>query len=168
MTAQMLLPMPTDTLWVEVRDGDPRALELHKRHYSHRHYKDGRADDLSNGNRWLICGPGQKAVLLHLNDDGEADALFTWVRHKSRWADGRIILECSAFRNESTLRASTMIAAARQVAAVRWPDETEYYTSVNPAKVASEVAGYCFIRDKWKRCGVTKSGLIMYKRKVKP
>ena len=48
--------------WYQVRDGNPLALAMYERHYSCYKYADGRG-------RKLFCGPGQKMVLLTINND---------------------------------------------------------------------------------------------------
>lgn len=60
--------------WQIVRDGDPRASFLYKRHYSCYQYRDDRRHNTSNPQRHLIMGPGHKLVLLGI--DGLA--LFGW------------------------------------------------------------------------------------------
>lgn len=51
--------------WIESKDGDPAGMCLYKRHYSARHYTDGRKHD-------LFAGPGEKMVLI----TPELNALF--------------------------------------------------------------------------------------------
>lgn len=97
----------------------------------------------------LFVGPGQKLVMLTEN----ADALFVWRKFES--GDGQKGVNCSVFRNESAVKASLLILEAEQVAWARWPGE-RLFTYVNPRKLASEIAGYCFRRARWKSCGITK------------
>ena len=64
-----LLPFPDleETLWVQIRDGDPEARALFDRHYSRRHYKDGRKPK-------KFIGPGEYICLV----TASYDALFVW------------------------------------------------------------------------------------------
>lgn len=128
--------------WRECRDGDEAARAIFRRHYSYRPYADGR-------DPMLFVGPGQKLVMLTEN----ADALFVWRKFES--GDGQKGVNCSVFRNESAVKASLLILEAEQVAWARWPGE-RLFTYVNPRKLASEIAGYCFRRARWKSCGITK------------
>lgn len=124
--------------WVPVRDGDPDALALYERHYSARRYRDGRM-------RRLFVGPGEKIVLV----TPALDALFVWRRFRSmdQLAVG---VNCAVFRNEGRVRSSDMIRSAERFARERWPGE-DFYTYVDPDKVASTNPGYCFIRAGWTR-----------------
>jgi hypothetical protein len=64
---QLRLPLTNNKHWIEIKDGDPDAFQLYYRHYSARHYKDGRTHK-------LFVGPGYKLVLI----TPECDALFVW------------------------------------------------------------------------------------------
>jgi hypothetical protein len=44
-----------------------------------------------------------------------------------------------------------------------WPD-LRHYTYVNSQKVASKNPGFCFLKAGWRRCGVTKGGLLVLER----
>ena len=60
---------------IAVRDGDPRALALFRRHYSYRSTRDQLTFIPSiERNRNLICGPGEKLILLTPDNR----ALFVW------------------------------------------------------------------------------------------
>lgn len=134
--------------WTEVRDANPSALEIFKRHYSRRRYRDGR-------NPLHFVGPGEKLVLLTEN----ADALFVW--RKFRSMDSQTGVNCAVFRNESPAIASDLIVAAMACADRRWPGE-RLYTYVNARKISSSNPGYCFLMAGWRKCGWTsKSGLLI-------
>ena len=80
--------------WLAVKDGDPRAAALYKRHYSCYHYADRRRSDPSYRNRNLIVGPGQKMVLL----TADCKALFAWRKFKDDSKQHGV--NCAVFRNE--------------------------------------------------------------------
>jgi hypothetical protein len=134
-------------LWYTVRDGNPIALELYLRHYSCRHYKDGRE-------RKLFCGPGEKLILLSMNNT----ALFVWRKFIND--GGQEGVNCAVFRNEGEIKSSELILEAVKIALRRWPQE-RFYTYVNPKKVRSSNPGYCFIAAGWKKVGKSKGGLII-------
>lgn len=131
-----------DGYWIPVSDGDRRALALFKRHYSYREYRDKRE-------RTLFVGPGEKMVLMTFN----CDALFIWRKFIS--GDGQHGINCSLFRNESSIQSSVLIQEAVQLAWQRWPD-ARLYTYVNPTAIKSTNPGYCFKIAGWKKCGITK------------
>ena len=60
-----------DGYWIGIHDGDLRALDIFKRHYSYRH----RANGKRRGNNTFV-GQGEKMVLLTATND----ALFVWRR----------------------------------------------------------------------------------------
>lgn len=132
-------------IWVIVKDGDPRARALYERHYSCRHYKDGRKPK-------LFVGPGEKIVLM----TPEADALLVW--RKFRSMDNQRGVNCAVFRNESGHLSSELIRQAMAIAWQRWPGE-RLYTYVNPREIKSVNPGYCFKAVGWRFCGLTKKGL---------
>jgi hypothetical protein len=133
--------------WVEARDGDVLGLAMYRRHYSCHRYRDGRDPA-------LFVGPGEKTVLLH----ADGSALFVWRKFIS--GDGQEGVNCAVFRNEGDTLSSVLILEAHGIAWERWPGE-RLYTYVNPRKVQSANPGYCFIRAGWRRCGVTKGGLLV-------
>jgi hypothetical protein len=147
-----------DGLWLTAADADPRAVALYRRHYSfqlaQRKAKRGRAKSFA------FIGPGEKMVLL----TRDCDALFAWLRPLVERKDGQQGVCCTVFRNESALRASDLIREADDLAWARWPSEQRHFTFVHPGEVASEVPGYCFRRAGWKRCGVSKAGLLIFER----
>ena len=138
--------------WRLAKDGDPIGLTIHRRHYSHRNYKDGRDPA-------LFVGPGEKLVLIAHDDDG----LFVW--RKFIDDSGQQGINCAVFRNESPHRASDMILDAETWATDRWPGE-RLYTYVNARRIRSTNPGYCFLRAGWTRCGVTRgrSALVILEK----
>lgn len=136
--------------WLGVKDGDPRAFALFRRHYSYTPYQDGRRQNTAYRNRHLICGPGEKMVLI--NQD--ATALFVWRKFVS--GDGEIGVNCAVFRNESDVLSSVLILEAEKLARRRWGNKVRFYTYVNPREIKSDNPGYCFIKAGWRRCGQTK------------
>jgi hypothetical protein len=136
-----------DKPWRMVRDGNPIALNLYLRHYSCRKYKDGRE-------RKLFCGPGEKIVLLTIDDT----ALFVWRRFIDD--SSQVGVNCAVFRNEGEAKSSGLILDAMKIARRRWPRE-RLYTYINPKKIKSTNPGYCFLMAGWKKCGKTKGGLII-------
>ena len=152
--------------WVELHDGDRDAFRIFRRHYSFRHYADGRRDDKSNRARFLFCGPGEKMVLL----TPAADALFVW--RKFIDDSGQRGVNCAVFRNEGPARASDLILQAEALARKRWPGQ-RFYTFVNASKLTrrnerhrkARRPGHCFRCAGWVECGVTKSGLLILEKK---
>lgn len=154
MSAQPALAFPTPNVWLPTKDGDPSALALFKRHYSHKPYRDGRSPK-------LFVGPGAKLVLLTQN----ADALFVWRKFIS--GDGQLGVNCAIFRNESPARSASLILEAMRVVWGAWPNE-RLYTYVNPRKLSVRrwhgtkrpycpwPPGRCFIEAGWRQCGITK------------
>lgn len=133
--------------WIGVKDGDERARAIYARHYTARHYRDGRP-------RHLFVGPGEKLVLL----TKRCDALFTW--RKFRDASGQQGVNCAVFRNEGPMQSSTLIQGAVTLAWRRWPG-ARLYTYVNPKAIRSTNPGFCFLQAGWQRCGQTKGGLLI-------
>ena len=138
---------PSAGNWRVIKDGNKIALEMYERHYSCYKYADGRE-------RKLFCGPGEKMVLLTVNND----ALFVW--RKFIDGSGQSGVNCAVFRNEGNIQSSVLITEAVEIARMRWPEE-RFYTYVNPGKIKSSNPGYCFQKAGWRKCGVTKGGLII-------
>jgi len=137
-------------LWWITKDGDLDCLAMYERHYSCNRYADGRE-------RKLFVGPGEKVVLR----TEAADAVFVWrVFIDDSGQDG---INCAIFRNESRHLSSSLIRQADAIADCLWPDR-RHYTYVNSEKVASRNPGFCFLAAGWKRCGRTKSGLLIFER----
>lgn len=134
--------------WLSVRDGDPRAFALFQRHYSYHDYADGRRQRYGYRNRFLICGPGEKLLLLGADER----ALFGWRRGSD--ASQGYCVSCTVFRNESGQRSSDLIREAAALAWEKWPGE-RLVTYVDPRKVKSSNPGYCFLMAGWSKCGIT-------------
>jgi hypothetical protein len=110
-------------MWIEVHKGHPIGRELADRHYSRQ--TPGAA---------MYTRPGFNQVLLY--EDKKGAAVFVWWRPK--WEDprpgtdrkdGLRAIECTLFRNESSVLSSEMIkAAAEEVIGwehaldTEWPD----------------------------------------------
>ena len=140
--------------WIEVKDGDPRARGIFRRHYSYRPYADKR-------NPMLFVGPGQKMVLLTI----DCKALFVWRKFIS--GDGQEGVNCAVFRNESGLLSSDLILEAEQMAEQRWPGE-RLYTYINGKRIKSSNPGYCFLKAGWEKCGFTKThNLVILEKQTK-
>ena len=91
----------------------------------------------------------------------QCDALFIWRKFIS--LDHQEGVNCAVFRNESKLLSSELILQAEELARMRWPTE-RFYTYVNGAKIRSSNPGYCFIKAGWRKCGLTKGGLIVLEK----
>jgi hypothetical protein len=137
-------------LWLPVKDGDPRALAIMRRHYSWRNYRDGRL-------RRLFVGPGEKMVLLTPG----SDAVFVWRKFISD--SGQQGVNCAAFRNEGDVLSSDLVRQACELAWQRWPGQ-RLYTYVNPRKVKSSNPGCCFLKAGWRKCGASKGGLVILEK----
>jgi hypothetical protein len=138
---------PPQGHWYSVKDGNAVALELYLRHYSARQYRDGRE-------RKLFCGPGKKVVLLTDTHDG----LCVWRKFIDN--SGQRGVNCAVFRNEGKYKSSGLIIEAVEIARRTWPHE-RFYTYVNSRKIKSTNPGYCFMAAGWRKCGLTKGGLII-------
>lgn len=143
--------------WWITRDGDLDCLDLFLRHYS----SDKRV-------RWrdgeLFVGPGEKLVLR--TADGRA--VFVWRNFVDDCIDQRTGqrqqgVNCAVFRNESEHLSSALIRQADRIADAVWTDR-RHYTYVRREAVASSNPGYCFLRAGWRRCGLTKGGLLVLER----
>lgn len=129
--------------WIGVKDGDPRAVGIFRRHYSCINRKGDHV-------RYGFSGKGESIVLLTLN----CDALFCW-----RKVEGEGI-NCSVFRNEGNILSSDLIKEAMDIAWQRWPGE-RLFTYVNGKKIKSTNPGYCFQQAGWQVCGKSQKGLII-------
>lgn len=151
--ASLGLPKVTEH-WLQTKDGDAAGVLLYSRHYNARRYRDDRLPA-------LFCGPGQKTVLI--TADGKA--LFVWRKFIDK--SGQKGINCAVFRNEGETISSTLIREACAVAWRRWPGE-RLYTYVDPKRVRSSNAGYCFQMAGWRRAGLTKGGLLIYELREQP
>ncbi len=136
--------------WKIAKDGDPYLRATLDRHYSRRAYRDGRQVK-------LFVGPGEKIVMI------TEDAKAMWVWRKFIDASGQKGVNCAVFRNEGGFRSSDLIRDAEQIAWQRWPNE-RLYTFVNPKSIRSVNPGACYKAAGWKRCGVTKGGLVILEK----
>ncbi len=139
--------MNAEPMWWITKDGDEICYDLFRRHYSRRIYRDGRCPK-------LFCGPGEKLVLRTWH----GDALFVWRKFKDLSFQKGI--NCAIFRNESPFISSALIYQADEIANAVWPGE-RHYTYINAKKVKSINPGYCFLWAGWRKCGYTKSGLVI-------
>lgn len=146
----MKSPEKTNALWELTADADAWCLELYRRHYSRRVYKDGRKPK-------KFVGPGERCVLRTT----EGDACLVWRKFIDR--SGQRGINCSFFRNESRHRSSNLIRQADAIADHVWPGQ-RHYTYINETRIRSTNPGYCFIMAGWRRCGRTKGGLIVLER----
>lgn len=140
--------------WWLTKDGDGECLALFERHYS---------AQARNGKRRVaqFVGPGEKLVLR----TASADALFVWRRFIND--SGQTGINCAVFRNESPIKSSELIRQADAIADLAWPNR-RHYTYVKASAVKSTNPGYCFIVAGWRKCGMTKSGLIVLERPEPP
>lgn len=137
-------------LWFLTKDGDRTCLALYERHYSCHRYRDGRK-------RVLFAGPGEKVVLRTTR----GDAMFVWRNFID--ASGQQGINCAVFRNESPHLSSELIRQADAIADHVWPCR-RHYTYCDQAKIRSTNPGYCFLRAGWRRCGLTKRGLLVLEK----
>jgi hypothetical protein len=139
-----------DGHWIGIHDGDLRALDMFKRHYSYRH----RANGKRRGSNTFI-GQGEKMVLLTATHD----ALFAWQRSITKRMDNQEGVCCSIFRNEGSVLSSVLIREAMELAWARWPSQ-RLFTYVRPSKIQSVNPGYCFKMAGWTQCGWNKDGRL--------
>lgn len=132
--------------WIPVKDGYHPAAELYRKHYSCR-------DPKVDFERYGFSGNGESLVLISEN----GDALWCW-----RKVNGEGI-NCSIFHNESPIQSSFLILEAEELAWERWPNE-RLYTYVNSRKIRSTNPGYCYLKAGWRKCGLTKGGLVILEK----
>ena len=124
--------------WQIIRDGDHAAWPLYARHYSaNKRTRYGRDH--------RFVAPGQKLVLVMV--------------------DGQAGVECTIFRNESNILSSLLILEAEELARQKWGG-LRLFTYVNAAAIRSANPGYCFQCAGWRRCGVSKGGLVILEKIV--
>ena len=141
--------------WWVTKDGDDYVREMFDRHYSRRCYNNGCTSK-------QFVGPGEHIVLR----TWECDAIFAWRKFIDDCIDDRTGkpqagVNCCFFRNESEIKSSILIRQADTIADFCWPGE-RHYTYVNAQKIKSVNPGCCFKKVGWKRCGLTKSGLLIF------
>ena len=155
--------MLDNSLWIPVKDTDPRAIALYRKHYSCR-------DPKKNFARYGFSGQGQSLTLITI----DCKALFGWIYNTIERMDKQTGINCFVFRNTSEILSSTLILDAEQWALAKW-GEQRLFTYVNPNKISSpehkyrkaKNAGYCFIKAGWEKCGNSKSGLIILDKFIK-
>lgn len=89
------------------------------------------------------------------------DAMFVW--RKFIDDSGQSGVNCAVFRNEGGVLSSELIRQADAVADHAWPSQ-RHYTFVSAPDVRSINPGFCFIAAGWRRCGMTKGGLLILER----
>ena len=136
--------------WIPIKDGDPSAMAIFKRHYTARQRRKIEQ----------FIGPGEKEAYI----SPDALALFAWRKFISD--AGETGINCCVFRNEGTAlgKSSDLIRAACELAWARWPRE-RLYTYVDPSKVKHKRdPGRCFIKAGFRKCGATKEGKLIFER----
>ena len=129
--------------WIESHDGNIHARKLADRHYSRE----------TKGSKQFV-GAGEKIVLMSPN----GDALFAWLRSKPEYRLDHIDgVNCTIFRNESSVLSSKLILEAEKFAREKWPG-LKLFTYVSKTKVRSKNPGWCFMKAGWKLVGENKSG----------
>lgn len=151
---QPFLCVAADGPWVEIKDGNPSAMAIFKRHYTAR---KGRKIE-------QFIGPGGKLALM----TKDAKAIFAWRKFISD--NNQAGVNCCVFRNEGTDagESSALIQAACEIAWGRWPGE-RLYTYVDPAKIRMKAEpGRCFLRAGFRYCGITPDGKLILERESDP
>jgi hypothetical protein len=136
--------------WHAIPDGSPQGRWMLNRHYSARHYKDGRKPK-------LFIGPGEKMALM----TADGLALFVWRKFISD--AGQTGVNCAVFRNEGPELSSALIQEAEGLAWQRWPGQ-RLYTYINPKKIRSTNPGYCFLMAGWTKSGISKGGFFILEK----
>lgn len=134
--------------WIPVKDGDPRAVALYRKHYSCR---DPKVDYC----RYGFSGKGESMILLTV----DCKALWCWRLVKDD------AVYCSVFHNDGDILSSELISEADDLALQRWPNVL-HRTYVNASKIRSQNPGTCFIKAGWKRLKeTTGKGLIILEKR---
>lgn len=146
---------PPDPVWLLSVDGDRLCRRLFDRHYSRRRARAGA--------RGKFVGPGETIVLR--SECG--GAMWVWRKFIDDADDGsgqpQRGINCSVFRNETAWLASELVRQADRIADFCWPGE-RHYTYVDASAVRSTNPGFCFLKAGWRRCGVTRGGLLILER----
>ena len=142
-------------LWIPIKDGDPSAMSIFKRHYTAR-----KARKIEQ-----FIGPGGKMALI----TPDAKALFAWREFISD--AGETGINCAVFRNEGTelARSSDLIRAAIVEARTRWPFQ-RLHTYVDPREVRHKrdpgrcfrKAGFTLCRNEDGKPRTTKDGKLIF------
>jgi hypothetical protein len=138
--------------WLSVTKSDPRLVAMYAAHYS-------AAKNSATKDSWLrsgITGPCESMALL----TEQCDAAFVWTLERVRH-DGQDGVNCAVFRNTGAALSSDLIREADDLAWQRWPNEFRHFTYVDGSKVRSSNPGCCFLKAGWRRCGVSKGGLLI-------
>jgi len=117
--------------WVGIKDGDPRAVALYRKHYSCR---DPKIDYV----RYGFSGKGESMVMITL----DCLALWCWRKVENQG------IYCSVFRNEGNILSSDLIREADRLAWQHWNDR-RHFTHVNPREVNGD--GKCFKAAGWRK-----------------
>ena len=132
--------------WTISHDMNPIAQRLADRHYSRK----------NPGSTKGFVGPGEKLILLSPG----GDALFVWLRADPELRMDHIDgVNCTIFRNESSVLSSRLIIEAEKFARKRWPG-LMLFTYVSKEKVRSKNPGWCFMKAGWKLAGENKTGRL--------
>ncbi len=142
---------PFDDL-IPLADGESGLRAMVDAHYSARRYRDGRRPK-------KVVGPGQYLIL-----STPCRRFLIIFRVSNRPIAGQMGVYLSFCRNLSPTKTSLLIGTALREAWQRWPGAA-VFTFVDPKKVRSPVAGYCFRRAGFRRVGRTKRGLLILRRR---
>ena len=143
MAVQFAFPFADAGPWIPTRDGDPSVREVYDRHYSRRHYRDGRSPK-------IYVGPGSKMVLR----TAECDAIFVWRRFISK--DDQTGVNCAVFRNEGTQLSSWLIRQADLLAWAHWPGEQRPLHVRRPPPHPLLESRLLLPVRRWRKVGITK------------
>lgn len=138
--------------WYSANKAAPAVIDLYSRHYSA--VKNGKSKV-----HWRNHGITPPAASMTLLTAG-SDALFVWIQSKFR-KDGLKGIECTVFRNESSILSSVLILEAEILALQKWRDQPQFFTFVKPSAIKSSNAGYCFMAAGWHREKTLPSGLVL-------
>lgn len=151
----------TQPHWWLTKDGDRTAYRFFRKHYS--------AKKNAKPKTKQFVGPGESIVLRTL----DCSALFVWRKFIDGCIDERTCepqagINCAVFRNESGYLSSELVRQADAIADRGWTDR-RHYTYVDPTELSrAKNPGWCFLCAGWRRCGRTKSGLLILERVLKP
>ncbi len=152
--------MLADGHWFSVKDGDPRAVALHRGHYSY-NARPATEAALPGGRR--IVGPAERMILMTV----DCKNLFAWIFPHVERRDHQIGVCCTVFHadlpKDGPIRASDLILEAEQLAWARWPGQ-RLWTYVDARKIKSANPGYCFKMAHWQNCGTSKGGLVILEK----
>lgn len=140
--------------WLSVKRTDERAYALYRDHYSAK--KNARWRTKGNTN---VTGSGETMVLLGI----DCSALFVWLHNTVQRLDKQTGVNCAVFRNTGPRQSSDLIREADQLAWTRWPG-LRHFTYVDPAQISSQLPGYCFRRARWRHCGQSAEGKLLFER----